>query len=90
MHRGADDRDTLLGKLPSLPPVHMLLDPAERIARRSVQVLHPGLVLDHAWLKDTVVPPNTNGAGVPGYGESPRCPLALEPIPTASKSVANN
>ncbi|GFZ14808.1 hypothetical protein Acr_24g0009980 [Actinidia rufa] len=34
----------------------MLLNPAEGTAWQSVQVLPPGLVLDHAWSRETVVP----------------------------------
>ncbi|GFZ04475.1 hypothetical protein Acr_17g0000470 [Actinidia rufa] len=47
MRHNANNHATLLGKLSSLPPVHMLLDPVEGTARRSIQVLLFGLVPDH-------------------------------------------
>ncbi|GFZ01229.1 hypothetical protein Acr_14g0008640 [Actinidia rufa] len=92
MHRGANDHDALLDKLPSLPPLHMLLDTVEGTTRRSVQVLPPGLVLDCAWSRDTAVPKHSERRSAPKY-EWCRgagvwrilwCPLALEPIPTTS------
>ncbi|GFY86452.1 hypothetical protein Acr_05g0000910 [Actinidia rufa] len=49
MHCGVNDRDALLGKLASLPPIHMLLDPAE--GDHATVCSSPRLVLNHAWSK---------------------------------------
>ncbi|GFY98256.1 nuclear RNA polymerase A1 [Actinidia rufa] len=82
VHRGTDDRDALLGKLPSLPPVHMLLDAAEGTARWSVQVLPLGLFKSCAVrdaLRTAVLNAQCRGVST---CRTLRCPLALEPMPT--------
>ncbi|GFS35566.1 hypothetical protein Acr_00g0040680 [Actinidia rufa] len=51
MHRSA-----LFGKLPSLPPVNMLLDLTEGTAQQFFEVLPLGLVPDHGQGWDTAIP----------------------------------
>ncbi|GFZ06101.1 SNF7 family protein [Actinidia rufa] len=45
VHRGEANRGALLGKLPSLPPAHMFLDPAEE----TTQWLSKSCLLDLSW-----------------------------------------
>ena len=77
-HRGADDREAFLGKLPSLRPIDMLLDLTEGTVQWSVQVLPLELLRSHAIRDAAVLNPQCHSAVSIGIEANTYTLLAVE------------